>query len=374
MFRVWNLQPGKYYVKAAGRNGGTTLFAGDRAPAYAARDGFTPLYFGGSRNVRSAAPITIEAGSDAHADLVLTMRPVYRIRGSLSGFAPHQTVKFELLSGPDDASITRAGVSGDTGIFEVLDVAPGSYTLRATQGETRGEVRVNVTGADVEGVGVTLSPGVDIEYRVQVTDIPKEFKDPDTGQAVPIEEGAFGQNCRFDLHPNGHAGQQAGLPITRGPKPALSGTLPGTYQVTVVCFGSWVTSALYGSQDLLANPIIVVQPGAAPPPVEIMAHFGGGTVRGKVIPVAAGQMPSVLLVPQFSPNSGPIMAPASATGSGARVEWSGLAPGDYVLYAFSRGDEVEFRNPEFLRALTGGTAVRIEAGDNKEITIDTVVK
>jgi hypothetical protein len=47
IFRVWNLLPGKYYVEAAGRNGGANLYAGDSPPQYHADQAFLPGYFGG---------------------------------------------------------------------------------------------------------------------------------------------------------------------------------------------------------------------------------------------------------------------------------------------------------------------------------------
>lgn len=50
-------------------------------------------------------------------------------------------------------------------------------------------------------------------------------------------------------------------------------------------------------------------------------------------------------------------------------QFSNLAPGDYTIYTFPKFEDVEFRNPAFLRALSGGTRVHIEDGEIAELTI-----
>jgi uncharacterized protein (DUF2141 family) len=151
-YRLWNFRPGKYYIKAAGRTGGTYLYAGDVAPRFTADESFSPAYFGGGKTLDSAQPINIEPGSESRADINLTMEPSHKIRGALGNFAPRRTVKFELLSGDEDVSPSRVSVNGDTGKFEIQDVIPGAYALRATQGETSAEIPVNVTPTDVDGL------------------------------------------------------------------------------------------------------------------------------------------------------------------------------------------------------------------------------
>ena len=51
-----------------------------------------------------------------------------------------------------------------------------------------------------------------------------------------------------------------------------------------------------------------------------------------------------------------------------------LAPGEYVAYAFSERQQIEFRNPKFLQTLSGGVSVRIEDGEEQQITITNLVK
>jgi hypothetical protein len=132
-----------------------------------------------------------------------------------------------------------------------------------------------------------------------------------------------------------------------------------------------------GSSDLLANPRIVILPDATPPPIEITMKAGGGTVHGTL---ALKPMPPqvwLLLVPTFSSSTEPIFESAgSDPDSPEQIEFevSYLAPGAYMIYAFSDAGNVEFRNPAVLQSLTGGVSVRIEDGKTSEVKLDTVVK
>ena len=48
-----------------------------------------------------------------------------------------------------------------------------------------------------------------------------------------------------------------------------------------------------------------------------------------------------------------------------------LPPGDYSVYLFPRRDEVEFRDPEVLRSLTGGVHVHITEDGEQEVTLES---
>ena len=51
----------------------------------------------------------------------------------------------------------------------------------------------------------------------------------------------------------------------------------------------------------------------------------------------------------------------------------GLAPGDYLIYAWRDTQQVEYRNPAVLAALsTYAVAVTLAAGDAKEIIIKVI--
>ena len=373
IYRLWGLRPGKHYLKAAGRSAGTSTYIGDPSPQSLPEEGFAAQYFGGGGTIASAVPIAVEAGAEARADLTLKMERAYRIRGSLRGRAPLPAVKFELLTGGEDVSAGRVSVNGETGQFLIHNVAPGSYILRATQDQTSGEVAVSVGGSDVNAGSLTLSPAVDMEMSVRTIGAP-----PDTASEEGFPVFFTGVVCTTTLHP---AGGRSGPPsfARSGQDGALAvrGVVPGAYRVGVNCSGGYPQTMISGGHDLLADPIVAVQPGVAPPALEIVAHYGGGTIQGTVLVDSSPKSDSiwVLLVPQFPGSAGPTLLTAyqdAVEGDGFHFSADWLAPGAYMAYAFLNQDGIEYRNPQFLQSLTQGVRVQVEDGSKKTITISGV--
>jgi uncharacterized protein (DUF2141 family) len=371
VYRMWELAPGKYYVKAVGKRGGTHMYAGDMAPSFVAREGFASAYFGGGGNVDSASPIEVGVGSQATADIQLTVQRAYRIRGTVANAVPQRPVQFELLNGDEYASEGRVSVNGDTGRFEVLDVVPGSFTLVATQGDLRGETAVNVDSSDVNGVAVTLSEGVDIKVHQRTEEVEAGAREQIRPGAIRSGSGA----CSVSLQPSG---RRPGKTYTAARdkesrnESTLKSVLPGSYRITFTCYGGYVRAVRVGDRDLLSNPVLDVAAGVALPPLEVDVAAGGGTVTGSVtVPESSiWPRPVVLLVPMFAAAAGPQTARlVPKDGSGMQFQLGGLAPGLYTAYAFSDRDEVEFRNQEFLGSLTGGVSVTVEQGGNTRITV-----
>lgn len=398
MYRLWNLQPGHYYIKAAGKSGGTYRYVGDSTPYYSSWQSFTPVYFGGGQTLDSATPILIEPGAKAAADFHLNLESAYRIRGTLAN-APSGTITFELLQGIEDISASRTSLNATTGKFEVQDVTPGNYTLRATQeGKMRGETTVTVSDRDVSEVSIALSPAVAVQGVVRVLGAPLKAKhlpgfdqaraaaaDADKEEIDAMSDQDIEANCNVSLHARAGGARSQSTPARRMRNAAgvqengsftIPDVLPGLYTVRLQCYGGYPTSALSGGIDLLANPNLTIQPGSAPAPIEIQLKRGGGTLNGEFavnpIPKTAG----VLLVPAFN-STGPTMLPVGIDfESQDKVHFGQmfLAPGDYTAYAFSEWQQVEFRNPGFLQTLSGGESVRIEDGKEQKVSITKVVK
>jgi hypothetical protein len=350
MYRLWNLSPGKYFIKASGFAASTVSYIGDNAPVTSG-ESFPTTYYGGGKVRDSATPIEIKPGSDAVADLTLTVDRGYRIQGTLANVAPRETVKFELVSG-NDASLIRVTLNSETGRFEVAAVTPGSYTLRATQGNSVAETPITMPVSDLSGVAMRLEPPVEIPVNVRFTN---EVKQVET-----IEGPQMAAGCVPMFHPTEGVGNVRVL--QPGANPAVA---PGRYRLTLQCFNAYVRSALYGSQDLMANPEVTVAPGGAVS-IDILATNGSGTLTGRI--ENAGDNPWILLVPQFLGDA------VFQTVEPQDFDMVNLAPGNYLAYAFSSGKDIEFRNRDFIRTLTGGVTVQIEDGKESKVTIPGVVR
>ncbi len=159
---------------------------------------------------------------------------------------------------------------------------------------------------------------------------------------------------------------------TESGKVLIEGVFGGPHQVWIQCRNRYAVSAVSGATDLLSNPLLIVQPGVTPPPIEITSRAGGGQLHGKLTVPGHHQSAGVLLVPAFPASTGPEtteLLPVSESGDEWDFELDSLAPGDYVAYAFSDIRSAEYRNPAFLGTLAGGTSVRIEDGKTAEITL-----
>ena len=393
-YRLWNLAPGKYFLRAGGRAAVTLSYPGDQAPVFAEYESSVPAYFPGAPDLESASAIEIKPGSTLQADLTLRLEPARKVRGRLRDVAPDEPVTFELLQQGENVRAGLASVNAYTGAFQLHDVAPGTYTLRATQGRrARGETPLTVGEKDVDGVVVTLSPAVDLKFVMRTANAPPvadqrvRADDSDSGPApgdgvVPGAVGRAGPQyaCLPQVKPE-RGNPQAPEPEDNESAPGQPGELtvrnllPGSYRLQWTCFNGYATAVRMGEADLLANPLFTLAPGAAPPPVEADLRIGGGTLQGEIAATAQGHQPGVLLVPTDPGRAGQMTMAAAflnAADGPSRLSFAqgSLAPGSYVAYAFEDQDEVEFRRPGFTAALSGGTAVQIEDGKTAQIRIE----
>jgi hypothetical protein len=353
------LAPGKYYVKAKARRGGTVTHSGINTMRYGPWESFTPRYYGGVADLTSATPITVTAGARVRADFHLDMQPSFRVRGKVHGYVAPGAVTFELVQNDDRTEPSRALLNVTTGEFEILDVPPGSHKLRAVQEGNRGEVTVQVGENDVSGVIIALLPPLTINVSVRSV----AGEDRSTPRAY----------CEVILFPQQPVDAIYSSVVGNG-EPTISGLFPGEYRVHFRCYGAYLQAASFGGADLLENPVIKISSGATLPPIEVGYKQGGGTLH-VTFATQLSRHGAVLVVPDFSPSAGPVLdySPGAARGGQQLGEEliTNLAPGDYLVYGLAQY-EAEFRNPAFLQALSAGTRVHIEDGKTAEVTIASV--
>jgi len=302
---------------------------------------------------------------------------IFKISGKVQGHIASEAVTFELLRGADQIRPDGGGeFYPQTGDFEVAGLAPGEYNLRVAQGKKRGEAKVNIASADVSGVSIALMflstvRGVmrSVGGRADAIRYPNPCNVNLSTEWPPKPDAVHVPNWQ----PNGQF--------------TVDNVLPGEYQVHFLCFGAYIQSASFGSVDLVRSPVVVIPENAPLPSFEIDYTPGGGalqaTFKDPAVPFEA-----VLLVPDFPAANGPELQRVqrfSSTSSHevrqlARLlggptqdqdmfQFSNLTPGDYTIYTFPKFEDVHFRNPAFLRALSGGIRARIEDGEIAQLTI-----
>jgi len=192
---------------------------------------------------------------------------------------------------------------------------------------------------------------------------------------MPFQRGVA---CTTTLHPAG--GRSGPPPFSRpGQDGALAvrGVVPGAYRVGVICFGGYPQSMMSGGHDLLADPIVAVQPGVAPPALEIVAPLrrrddSRHGARG-FLPAARQYLGAARpSIPGLRWSNSVDRLPGRSGGRWIHFSADWLAPGAYMAYAFLNQDGIEYRNPQFLQSLTQGVRVQVEDGSKKTITISGV--
>jgi len=285
-YRLWNLEPGSYYLLAAGRGGSTQLVVGHLGTAANAHENFAPVYYGGSSDRADANPIALSAGQEFDANVRVAMQPAVRVRGRLRNAAAYQQVQVQLLREGQDITATRTAVNAATGQFEIQDVVPGTYLLRASQGtgETtrRGQREVQVGAAGIDGLALDLAPGIEISGNVQGMVVTAGVRR--LGCMVSLTAGD-GDDIR-----GGASGRCDG-----DGKIKIENVLAGSYLVTVRPFAGYVASMTSGNVDLLHGGKLIVSAGAAPAPIEVVIRNDGGSVHATA-PTSEGNR-TVLLVP-----------------------------------------------------------------------------
>jgi hypothetical protein len=210
-YRLFWITPGRYFV-AVGGNGSAVLSTGGASILFlsggvdASSTNAATVYYPGTTDPLRATTVDVGSGGELPGiDIVLPDQPVYRVRGKVvdtSTGLPPRTVSISLI--PRDpaysglSSNIPPNYNATTGTFDMRNVPPGAYWLRAQASEstatalitpnavgrtvsealsmaTSSRTAVQRTldvGADVEGVLLELGPGISIPGTLRVEGAP----------------------------------------------------------------------------------------------------------------------------------------------------------------------------------------------------------
>jgi hypothetical protein len=347
-YRIAGLDGRHYFVKAAGWRGQTRLFLGNAAPEAPSKEAFALVYLGGTADLGSATPLSLEPGREARADFTVTLQSGHRIRGMIAGYDPFRDAKVELLREGGDLSTVPVSLNAATGAFQTGYVTPGSYVLRVTQGDEeqrmRGEQPVLISDSDLNGIVLTLAGGATVKGTIH----------------SPASDAAGPPDCEVELDLVGVATSREDdyAPAIAKNEFQITGVLPGRYRLALKCGSGYPASVRAGETDLLAHNELIVVPGIDPPPIDIRLRDDGGTVDITVPVGADHQHASVVLVS----DSGNALC-RLATAHEGEFHLEQVAPGNYQAYAWSNSEEFEYANPQ-ARQAWASRAVGVQVAPN----------
>jgi protocatechuate 3,4-dioxygenase beta subunit len=384
-YSLSGLIPGDYYVRVK-----PVTDAGARTAGQGYDDVYAGCYYPGAPTQDQAAVLHVAGGQQAQADFTLARAKGYRISGQVAtqGNFVHVTA----LRGEEVAA--SAGVS-QNGRFRLSGLTPGPYSIMASHPDPNhqpllGEEMVSISQADVTNVQILMQQPQSIPVQIQVVKTKDEAAGPHLSQFSPVgvsesigvitpqsHGGPSVPLGNIALTPTRPAGYAMPYPQANpnglGPNEqlAIKNAFPGTYRVAVQAFQPYyIESMRSGSVDLLDQPLTITLGGAVAP-IQITLRDDSANLTVKVMqdgqPAAGG---AVLVIPTAHPSETDY--PRFWEG-GNQLTVGGLAPGDYRVYAFDSLENLEYANPEALRAFAAQSQqVTLEPNGSTNVTLELI--
>lgn len=371
-FRLFGLAPGRYFVSAVYPRSSRFVGEADTESADVHPEGYAKMYYPGTADPGKAASITIRSGEEIPSnDILMRQVLVYRVRGRVYNQVTQRPgIGTNILLVPKtrgrqwEFMDQQVGVQKSDGSFDVPDVLPGSYVLVAFWlGDGKfytTRMPLEVGGADLEGLIVTIAPGASINGRI-IWDGQRRLEKDSLNVMLEYEDVDFG--------PAGRAR------VTQGDLFTLKDIGIGNYRVNVSgqSKDSYVKEVRYGESSVLKDGLTVAHGDSAS--LEITLSSRGARVEGTVadedgLP-AAGVW--VVLVPDMARRTQYHLYMKQSTDQYGRFLLQGIAPGDYKLFSWKEVEADAWEDPDFLAPFERkGEEISVHEGDQKNVNLVTI--
>jgi hypothetical protein len=372
-YRLFGLPPGRYFVRADYKPNERITGRGE----VEGRDdveprGYVPMYYPSSTEPARATPMTVKAGEEIPALEVLLRRvEVFTVRGRIYSMTSRRSSpNYNVFLSPrgEEAWLSLpqrdAIMDEKDSTFTFRDVLPGPYVLGAfwlDEGKRyQAYQSIDVGNADVEGVGLTLAPGMSLNGRVTWDGQPTLEKNRLTVY-LRGADGVYGYGGRANIAP----------PWTF----VLTDVYELTYRIGVagLCNDCYLKALRYGGST---SPEDTFTPARGSNAVlELTISSKGAQVRGSV--ADADNLPAVgvwvILVPDEAHRSSRRLYKSASTDQYGRFELRGIAPGDYKLFSWEDVESGSWEDPDFLRDFEKqGEKISLQEGDQKTVSVTAI--
>ncbi len=364
-FRLFGLTPGKYIVQASLR---TDLFENPNS-----KQGYVPVYYPGFADADHAAPIAVRAGDEVPS-VDITLQPVstVTVRGHVFtvgcvGSALDGTV---MLAGQNSSVILGSrslnSRSNPQATFEFHNVPAGSYFLYASIQEAGrpciGRQPLEVVDADIEGVGLAVSPGARIRGQLFVEGRLNSNSGSMSVALVPKSTNLlFGGQPADSVRPDGSF--------------LFSNVYDNDYEISVENLPEnyFVESGRMGGVDVLTAGVTVDSKHSAGSLV-IGVSPRGASLDGVI---SQDQQPfpgaTVALVPDPPHRGEKRLFKATSTDQFGHFVLQGIPPGDYKVFAWQSVEPGAYASSEFLQPYENlGESVHIAEGSRNSVKLDLI--
>jgi hypothetical protein len=374
LFRLAGLQSGRYFLSVKAGPDARPLL-GDKASS--ARQSYPLLtYFPGVTDLASATPINLVPGQHAHAQISLSVVPVFKLSGTILGVANFKRIQPPTIVDASEQTLAATNHwDPQTGAFEFPPLPAAVYTLRVyaqIDDNHAGWATQTVTlNRDTSGANLALSA---------VATIPVSVRTEFTQQrdcSVEIFGSGGNRSCKqFPaeitlMSAESRQIQAQAQPENDDPSTlALRQVLPGKYRVQVVpVVQAYVRSVRSGTTDLLREDLIVPAGGTIAP-IEVVLRDDGAKVN---IHIQAENRPEhvrILLLPESAPEQRALTINSSGTDD---LEYRDLPPGEYKVLAFESQEQIEYQNPDVMQKYSAKTArITLTAKGSTNVTVELI--
>jgi hypothetical protein len=373
-YRLFGLRPGRYFVSAAYSTKNQGVMAAEEAAPVeeSSAQEYVPTYYPGSPDPAKAATITVKPGDEIPSlDIQLQRIAAYKVRGRIYNMITHRPGKgVSIMMLPRNNKVAEtifnfeAAVQDKDGSFVLNDILPGSYTLSAywfDEGKSYvAKQNIDVGNADVEGVTLTIAPGMTINGRVIWDGKPGLEGDELSVSPYSAEQIMdFGSAAR--VSPNGAF--------------TLKDISESTYQLFVngMSRDCYIKAIRYGMEDALYDGFTVQRGTDAS--LEVTLSSRGARVQGAVadadgLPVAGAW---AVLVPEEAHRGQTHMYKETTTDQYGHFELRGIPPGDYKLFSWDQVENGAWQDPEFLKPFEEkGEEVKLQEGESKSVNLTAI--
>jgi hypothetical protein len=350
-----------------------------------------PMYAPGTPDQQTAATIALAPGENANADIQLagSRVPVSHIRGVVTNIvsgsaviAGSQVIAVPRVPAPMVA-LPTATARAD-GSFDIGGVAPGSYILYADSGPEQGVTSIDVSAGGLDNVMVALTNGINIPGRITIE------RGSGTG-SIDLSTLRFVLERDPDIVGTPPGGPSFNPPAAADGTFTLTGVKPGDYRVSLPPIlvrateisgessgrpvpqnlrHAYVKSMHWGRADVLAGGLHTWSPTQGP--LDVVISLNGAELEGTVRDNSREPVVNVLVVavPEGDNRDRRDLYKSASTDRSGHFQFSGMAPGDYIVYAWYDVERGAWQNPEFLRAFEGrGRFVRLRDGQNDPVEL-----
>jgi hypothetical protein len=397
-FRFAELRPGTYKLLTRELLDRDPLTFDGRGQLY----GYPPVYYQDAVDFDSATTIELSAGQTAQADISLVKQPYYNVKIAVENVPPGVGLNVDVYRQGHKGPGYVLGYNPATQTIDGM-LPNGIYTVEATgagQIPSTGLMTLNIKGAAVAGVRLTLAPGGSIPV-----DVKEEFTSKENEETATFSNGKRSftlrgprryLNLSLESADELSVGRNAFLHPPTGPDDqelVIDNVQPGRYWVRVQTSRGYAASVRSGTTDLLHEPLVVGD-GGETSPIEITMRDDFATIEGDVegftspanpSPVLpAGVETGALAAPTGPPPAYIYCIPQPGTGGEASEIAAGpdgsfasqpLPPGTYRVLAFDRQQpNLEYRDPEVMKTYDHmGPTVQVSGGNKEHVTLQLIL-